>query len=103
MLPQMLHTENFIIELLNQINILSENLSTLWVNIDCCDEHYRCATSLYLLSILFQSFSIITDRGISAPVHVRKVVDVLNSAHKSFIFQLISTVKFRVQKGMTHN
>ena len=71
-----------IIELLKQRNILSSELSTLWENTDGCAEHYRCATALHLMSMLSQSFSVIIDRGISAPGHRREVIDDLNSVEK---------------------
>ena len=58
-----------------------------------CADHYRCATALYLLSILSQSFNKIIDRGISVPGHVREVVDDLNDTNKSFIFYLMDTVQ----------
>ena len=66
---------------------------TIWENIDTCAENCICATSLYLLSVLTQSFNIINERGINALGHIREVVDGLNSAYKRFIFQLMSTVQ----------
>ena len=44
-------------------------LSKIWENIDGCAEQYRCAASLYLMSVLSQRHSIIFDQGISAPGH----------------------------------
>ena len=58
-----------IIEFLNKCNIMSNTLSTIWENTDGCDENDRCATTLYLMSMLSQEFSVIIDRGISAPGH----------------------------------
>ena len=60
-----------IIELLKQRNSISNMLSTIWENTDGCADHYICATALYLTSMLSQEFSIIIDRGISAPGHGR--------------------------------
>ena len=40
-----------------------------------------------------QALHIIIDRGISAPEHVRYVVDVINDTEKRFVFYLMSTVK----------
>ena len=53
-----------IIELLNQRNIMYEKMSTLWDNIDGCSEQYRCATSIFILSILSQAFYVIIDHGV---------------------------------------
>ena len=77
---------------------MSENLSTLWENTDDCAEHYIRATELYLLSMLSQGFSVIIDRCISEPGHVREVVDGLNLTVKRFLLQLVSTVKFPGEK-----
>ena len=71
------------------LNMLSE----IWENTYACAEHYRCATALYLMSMLSQAFSVIIDRGISAPGHVTEVVYGLNSIYKRFIFQLMSKVQ----------
>ena len=54
-------------------------LSTIWENTDGCAEQYRCATTLYLMSVLSQRHPIIFDWGISAPGHGREVVDGLNA------------------------
>ena len=40
-----------------------------------------------------QCYSIITDRGISAPEHGEEVVDGLNAVDKRYTYQLISIVK----------
>ena len=45
------------------------------------------------MSMLSQAFSVIIDRGISATGNGREVVDFLNTIYKSFLFQLMSTVK----------
>ena len=68
-------------------------LGTIWENTDGCTEHYRCATVLYLMSMLSQAFSVIVDCVISAPGHGREVLYSLNSIDKSFLFQFISTVQ----------
>ena len=75
------------IELLKQHNIMSNTLSTIWGNINGCDNNYICATSLYLISMLSQAFYVIIDRGISAPGHVKEVVYGLNDIAKRFLFQ----------------
>ena len=40
-----------------------------------------------------QCYSIIIDRGIIAPVHVKYVVDGLNAVDKRYIYQLMSNVQ----------
>ena len=40
-----------------------------------------------------QCYSIIIDRGISAPGHGKEVVDRLNDVYKRYIYQLILTVQ----------
>ena len=72
------------IDFLKQLNILSDDLSILWEDIDCCYDKYRCATVLYLMTMLSHSFSDIIDRGISAPGHGREVVDCLNATNNRF-------------------
>ena len=63
-----------------------------------CDDHYRIATALYLLSMLSQEFSIITNCVIRAPGHNREVFDGLNDAKKRFLFQWMSTVQLLDEK-----
>ena len=55
----------YIIGLLKKCNTMSEKLSTLWVNIYGCTEHYRCATAVFLLSIFSQDFYVFIDLGVS--------------------------------------
>ena len=45
------------------------------------------------MSVMSQCYFIIIDRGISAPGHVKEVVDGLNAADKRYIYQLMSTVQ----------
>ena len=55
-----------IIELLKK-NGLGAGISNIWDNTYGCDEHYRCATDLHLISILKKSYNKIIEHGISAP------------------------------------
>ena len=48
---------------------LTSTLITIWENINDCAVQYRCASEIYLISVLSQSHSIIIDWGISAPGH----------------------------------
>ena len=61
---------------------LGPGVSTIWENTDGCDEFYRCATALYALSILSQSYNIVIESGIIAPGHGIEVVDGLNATYK---------------------
>ena len=67
-----------LIELLNEQKVPTSTLSKIWENTDGCADQYRCASALYLMSVLSQHFSNKTDRGISAPGHGKEVVDGLN-------------------------
>ena len=84
---------NFLIELLKNKNKLMSTLSTIWENTNDCSEQYRCATSLYLMSVLSQRSSIIFDRGISATGHGENVVDGLNVIDNRYMYQLMYTVQ----------
>ena len=74
-----------IIELLQNRKQLFANMSTIWGNTCGCAEKYRCATALYLLSILAHRYNIIIDHGVGVPGHVREVVDGLNATEKRSI------------------
>ena len=73
--------------------MLKTSLSTIWENTDGCAEQYRCASALYLMSIISQNYSLIIDRGISAPGHGKEVVDGLNAVDKRYIYQLMYNVQ----------
>ena len=70
-------------------------LSTIWENTDGCAKQYRCATALYLVSVLYQSQSIIFDLGISSPGHYIDVVYCINHTNKRYMYQLISTARIK--------
>ena len=59
---------------------------TIWENTDGCDEQYRCASALYLMSVMSQPYSIVIDRGISAPGHGKEMVHGLNAVDKRYIY-----------------
>ena len=44
------------------------------------------------MSVMYQCYSVITDRGISALGNGKEVVDGLNAVDKRYIYQLMSTV-----------
>ena len=63
--------------------------SKLWVSTYDSSEHYIFSTTLYLVSMLSQSFSLIIDHGISAPEHGIELVDGLNANKKVFYIPII--------------
>ena len=74
-----------IIKILKELNILFDTLSKIWGNTDGCAEHYICATTLYLISMLSQDFYGIIECGIIASVHGRELLYGLNTVDKRFI------------------
>ena len=46
------------------------------------------------MSVLSQLQSIIFDRCISTPGHIKEVVDFLNAIEKRYMYQLMSTIQF---------
>ena len=48
---------------------------------------------MYLMSFMYQYYSIIVNRGISVPGNGKEVVYGINYFYKWYIYQLISTVK----------
>ena len=60
------HSKRLILLLKNE-QVLTTSLSTIWENTDGCAEQYRFASALYLMSVMSQTYSIIIDRGITAP------------------------------------
>ena len=62
-------------------------------NTDGCAEQYIFASSLYLMSVMSQCYSVIIYQDISSPGHGKEVVDGLNSVDNSFIYQLMSNVQ----------
>ena len=88
----------FLIELLKEKKLLTSTLSTIWGNIYGCEEQYRCASALYLMSFLSQCHSIIIDLDISAPGHGKEFVDGINVIYKRYIYQLMSNVQLTGSK-----
>ena len=81
------------ISFLNNKQVFTTPLSTIWENTDGCAEQYRCTSALYLMPVMSQTYSIIIDRVISEPGHGKEVVDGLNAVDKSYIYQLMSKVQ----------
>ena len=53
----------------------------------------RCASALYIMSVLYQRHSIIFDSCISVPGQSKEVVGGLNSIDNRYMYQLMSTVQ----------
>ena len=83
-----------LISLIKNKKVLTKSLSTIWETTYSCAEKYICTYALYLMSAMSQTYSIIIDRGISAPGHGKEVVDGLNAVDKIYIYQLMSKVQF---------
>ena len=73
--------------------VLTTSLRTIWENTGSSAEQYRCASELYLMSVMSQTYSVIIDRGISAPGNGKEVVDGHNAVDKRYIYQLMSKVQ----------
>ena len=92
MLPLLQHTANYLCHF-SRTKILTTSLSTIWENTDGCAEQYRFTSALYLMSVMSQCYSILIDRGISAPGHGKEVVYGLNAVDNRYIYQLMSKVQ----------
>ena len=64
---------------------MTTSLSTIWENTDGCAKKYICDSALYLMSVMYQCYSIIIDRGISEPGNGKEVVDGLSAVDKRYI------------------
>ena len=82
-----------LISLLKNKQVLTTSLIKIWENTDGFAEQYRCASALYFMSVMSQTYSIIIDQGIIAPENGKEVVDGLNDVDKRYIYQLMSKVQ----------
>ena len=87
-----------LISFIKEKTLLKTSLSKIWENTDSCAEQCRCTTALYLMSVMYQCYSIIIDGGISAPGNGKEVVNGLNYFDRRYIYQLMSTVQLPVSK-----
>ena len=78
-----MHLSSFLTELLNQRMIKQES-TTAWEETDGCAKQYRCATAMYLLSLISVRFNIVIDRAVGAPGNGKYIVDGLNAIDKAF-------------------
>ena len=81
------HSKHFI-EILKHQKLLTSTLIKIWENTDSCAEQYICASTLYLMSVLSQCFSVIIYRGISATGHGKEVVNGINSIYKAIYISI---------------
>ena len=81
-----------LISFLKEKTLLRALLITIQENTDVCAKQYRCASAIYLMSVMFQCYSFIIDQGISAPVHGKEVVYGFNTVDKCYIYQLMSNI-----------
>ena len=68
-------------------------MSTIWENTDGCEEQYRYASELYLISVMSQFYSVTIDSGISAPVPGKDVADGINALDKHNSYPLMSNIQ----------
>ena len=60
-------------------------ISTLWEDIDLCYNQYRCASVIYLMSVLLSSYGIVMNREINATGHGNNVVDGINTTERRYL------------------
>ena len=60
-------------------------MSAVWEDIGGCDNQYRCALDIYLMTLLSSSYGIIMDRVINSPDHGENVFDGLNATEKHYL------------------
>ena len=65
-------------------------------NTDGCDGQYKCASVLYLMSVMLNFQSVIIDRDISVPGYRKEVVDGLNDVDRHYIYQFISNSELNI-------
>jgi len=59
---------------------------------DGCAKQYRCATVLYMLSVLALHFGIVIDRSIGAPGHGKSEIDGLMAVDKTYLRSLFRCI-----------
>ena len=77
------HMIKLITQLMND-NVLSKG-GRLLSTTDGCAKQYKCATAIYLLSMLSKTYNIVIDRALCAPGHGKSEVDSINGVDKNTI------------------
>ena len=65
--------------------ILVSSMSTVWDDIDGFSKQYRCALTIYLMTVLSSSYDIIIHHAINAPVHENNLVYGINATDKYYL------------------
>ena len=64
---------------------LVSGMSTVWEDTDGCANKYRCALTIYLMTVLSSSYGIIMYHAMNPPGHGKNVVDGLNATDKHYL------------------
>ena len=78
--------------------VLNSSLSIIWENTHGCADQYRCNLALYIVSVIYQCYSVIIDRGISAYGHGKELFYGINDIDKRYIYQLMYNVQLTGSK-----
>ena len=68
-----------------ELVILVSGMSTVWEYTDVCSKQYRCAFSIYLITVLSYSYVIILYLAINSPVRGNNAVCGINSMCKCYL------------------
>ena len=68
-------------------------MSTIWGNVDGFVDQYRCATTLYLLSMLAQVYNIISFCGVGVPVRGIEFVPGFYATDRRLLSMLIKILQ----------
>jgi hypothetical protein len=82
-----------VLQNLRERGLLHENVSAVFDNTDGCCSQYRCATGVFLLTVLSSMFKVCIDRQVHAPGHGKDEVDGLNATTKRFLCEKMSTTQ----------
>ena len=77
-------------------NVLTTSLGKFSENTNGCAKQYRCASEIYLMSVISQCYSIIIDWDLHAFGHGKEVVDGINDGDKCYIYYIRSTVELTI-------
>ena len=64
-------------------------MSTLWEDTHGCSKQYRCALSVYLITLLSSPYDIIFYSALNAPVHGNNFVDGINATNRNYLKEQI--------------
>ena len=75
--------------------MIKQESTTMWEETDGCAKQYRCATAMYLLSLISVRFNIVIDRAVGAQGHGKDIVDGLNATDEAFKRRLCFVTKIQ--------